>query len=182
MAVKCVNCGLLALRDAETENVCEVTESTRSSGTHKSSRGSTTDAKVFCFAKSPAFQAPPETTSRDMRSARGYLHPVVTIINDDRACNQFQEWIPGKSPKEHEDMPQVAETHRIAADAERRDIEFREATEQRIVKWRAEDKEWREGVEANIDRRHHANYFANFLLALLGAVIALIGSKLLPWQ
>lgn len=160
----CRNCGFLAVRDEYNDSVCEATDLTRSKGLHASSLGNATKAKVFCFKGSPAFQ------SLELSGQAG----IVAGISEEIECDLFCGWHPGRTPREHEEMMhsqllQIQESIR-----------------------RQEDLQWRKDVEEALDRRHQENKrelsqqrtmdrVVQFLLALLGAVVALTAARLLPW-
>jgi hypothetical protein len=73
--------------------------------------------------------------------------PVVRILNEDRACDLFREWIPGKSPEQHEEMAMIEQIRAINAQARQEDIARNE-------KWRQQESEQRDNLEKAIERRH----------------------------
>lgn len=154
MAVKCVNCGLLALRNGH--QVLEALDATRSSGTSSSSGFAVVNANLFCYAKSDAFDVPHLEPGRDQRSPRGPAHPIVQAINQDRDCALFMEWERGKSPKEHADAAQEARAKR--------------ESEQAAMK-----------VAGRTEEKHSILLIVMALLAVVAGAISLISSGRLPF-
>lgn len=189
---KCSECGLLTVLDEYTDARCEATKIVRDTGQHKSSAGTLTRANVMCLVDSPAFSSNrPELLKREDGSA---ITPtlMVELIRSERICLRFVPWREGTLPREHEEMQLLQEVQRLnreARDSDHRDAERRHQ----------ETLDWQKSVEASIDRRftvemgkadaaekatdrrHHIVLIQQFLLALVAAVIALIGSKLIPW-
>ncbi|MFT4557953.1 MAG: hypothetical protein ACKVII_05560 [Planctomycetales bacterium] len=180
MKCKCSECGLLTVRDEYNDEPCEATEFTRKKGQHKSSNGTTTTAKVFCYAASSTFPEQPGPGLGKGQWATDHVPPVVTTIEQEIECIQFCSWRPGKSPKEHEELITIKQ---LTYDVEKAEEESSERENTR----RKEDQDWQQKVEADIERRHkevqtsrRTQLLVQFLFALLASVVTLIGSKLLP--
>ena len=123
---RCSECGFLAVRDINSNEMGEALEITRSTGQHKNMDGKTRPAKVFCYAPSEAFPAiQSEAPGRQ----------IAECINEERKCDLFVGYLPGRTPQEHYKMCELREQR-----------EFN----RRMLK---EDREWRESQEKTSTRR-----------------------------
>ena len=101
--VKCKDCGLLGVRKNYDGEVVEATESIRSEGKHGS-----LPVKFICCVASAFF---PEIEHASKHRIRGIglerqeaVDANLKAIDTDIDCLAHQDWVPGKTPKEHEEM------------------------------------------------------------------------------
>ena len=130
---KCSECGLLAVRDEYNDLVCEATGFTRLKGSHQSSKGIATIAKVFCYANSPSFPTIPNAPQMRNVQAINWVNPIVQAIGEVRQCSQYQSWSPGKTPKEHEEMSFVEKVRSEYRESEMRQSAFAERHHQEMI-------------------------------------------------
>jgi hypothetical protein len=83
---------------------------------------------------------------------------AIAVMNEDIECPRFRKWIPGKTPKEHEEMSLL---ERLRA-------------EQQV--WRTEEAKWRNETETSLNRRHHSQFVLQALIAVIGVAASIIGS------
>jgi hypothetical protein len=138
--VRCCECGLLATRGDESDETCEATQETRESGLlnviHWSNSipgfGLSPNARFFCYAKSPFWPDKPPAGANEPES-----FALVRQIEIETKCPHFREYLPGRPPKEHEEMAFLETVRaeqkrfeaRAEATAERRHNELREDQE-----------------------------------------------------
>jgi hypothetical protein len=101
--VQCKNCGFLAVRDEYDETVHECTSFTLERAMHKSSKGNSTAAKIFCWKDARQFDA------NDL-ATYGAIHDAMRVEID---CRDFMKRLPGRSPKEYEEMSIVERVQSI---------------------------------------------------------------------
>lgn len=101
---QCVKCGLLAIRNVEDSHVYAADELVRKGGvlpmrqlpgTREPHRGVSLIHRsdtLICYVGRPEMRCPPETA---------HCLPFIIV---EHHCPKFVPWLPGKSPKEHEDM------------------------------------------------------------------------------
>ena len=92
--VKCSECGLLSVRDIDTNEVKEAVKA-RVLGKQLNSQGVIKVAKVICTVDKRRFSKPKTEQL------------VAEEVKEDYECDSFQKYIPGKSSKEHEEMSHV---------------------------------------------------------------------------
>lgn len=128
--VKCSECGMLCLRYSQSGQYCEANQDYRNHG--KAPRNSVTGSPIC---------------DRVPHCHRGALplHKMFTSLSPEemaaalsapRKCEQFVKWIPGLSPKEHEEIAWAQELRQEAAQRN------------------TEQQAWNAKIEESIERRH----------------------------
>ena len=132
--VKCVNCGFLTLRHYKTGEFFEADGSTRRSGIGPVSIGA---FPPLCFRQRIDFKNEIHIAEREERE-----YPVVSVIEADRECDEFQEWQQGFTPKEHQERRDEVRKLEFQAKREDEEREFRKqmAEAERIWRDRQEEK------------------------------------------
>jgi hypothetical protein len=102
--VKCGECGFVTLRDELGTGALEIDTATRTTGRRASSAGPLINADPFCYKSSAAFVGCNLPRLTHSGTPKGSDHPVVAMLNQGRECDYFRLWLPGKSPKEHEEV------------------------------------------------------------------------------
>lgn len=145
--VKCSECGFLAVRDEYNDETCEATDLTRGRWMHKSSKGNSVIADVFCFKNAPTFTRFEKVTRGD-----GFvpLESRLEQIATHRECDSFCRWNPGKTPKEHEAM----QFQDVAFQLQKQYVELHE----KLLVWRQEQsneqRQWDARIQALEESRH----------------------------
>ena len=121
--VRCGDCGLLTIRKLGTHETMEVVKQWRRTGEYTDDHPRR-PANVFCSIASESF--PGSGTVQNERES-------LSLMDKEIECPRFRKWIPGKSPKEHEEMSILE-----AVRSEQKSFEDREET--RRVEWRKEDR------------------------------------------
>ncbi len=137
---KCNQCGFLSVRDEFNGKVREAAEITRVQADHRNGDGSLSTAKLLCYRNSPCF--PKQDTNMRVE--------IIAKIDADIACSEFESWLPGRSPKEHQEM--IEEKMRLA--------------------WQAEQAEMNRNFQADqaqLSRKHNIRTLA---VSLVGVAIA----------
>jgi len=133
---KCKDCGYLAVRDEYNDTVCEATEFTRERGLHKSSEGMSTPARLLCFKNSTSFHTGRACTVETRDAKLSQMKLANEQLASEVECKHFRKWMPGRSPKEHEEMS------------------FLEMIDNRTRQWREEDIKRTQAFEALYETRH----------------------------
>ena len=161
--VKCKDCGLLAARCARTNEVIEASGTCRVDGYLRNDRRQTQTVQLFCSVGEP--ECPAEFI--DARSIKdtnpAYRDTLVKGLTKELSCSRFVPYLEGKTASEHEEMDIVRKLNELHEKQRREDIERQDTHEDRI------------------DKRFRMYLLVQFLLAVLGGVVALIGAKLLPF-
>lgn len=159
-AVKCSECGFLAVRDHYNEAVCETTLDCRTRGQHKSSNGNATAADFFCYRTSESFRSFQPVSERD-GIAKATNNPRVEraqVLTVEIECDSFFRYRPGKSPKEHEEMTFLQEVDSRNATARAEDArlnqQWREEERQLKAASEKKDSDWKKQIEALAEVRH----------------------------
>ncbi len=132
-SVKCAKCGLLAVRDENGNGALEAIEAIRKTGILPCRTGSTINAKFFCKRQSEAF--PPLVHDPVRSQLSPPENPAVVTLNKDRECGVYRLWIPGKTPKEHEEMTIIERIERLNNQMRQEDILRQE-------KWNRHNSRW----------------------------------------
>jgi hypothetical protein len=98
--------------------------------------GNATVAKLLCFKDSPSFRAG-HVFRANTRTAMGdLLEETNKQLNTEIECDLFQNWMPGRSPKEQEEMS------------------FLEMIDSRTRQWHDEEVRRGQALEALYETRH----------------------------
>jgi hypothetical protein len=103
---RCAECGLLTIQSFATRELEEVDEAIRKGG-HLPSKP--LDASGAIKIRLPAYDSPKCSVSAHDLSAEYGAAGFVETFNKLRPCDQFIEWHPGFSPKEHREMQLLRE-------------------------------------------------------------------------
>lgn len=172
--VKCKDCGLLGVRKNYDGEVVEATESIRSEG-----KNGSLPVKFICCGASAFF---PEIEHASIHRIRGAgperqeaVKANLKAIDTDIDCLAHQDWVPGKTPKEHEEMTNT----QILLDMKQQIINLKEETLRLSMAFKATDQihhnENRDDRKlTSIDARWH--FRINVAVAITGIVIGAIVS------
>lgn len=151
--VKCIECGLLAVKDEYTKKSCEADKETRETGLHSSSEGNLTPAKWTCYGNSPKFKDPESWRYGQLTKEGDEENDTLAAFKENVDCDKFLAYHPGKSPQEHEDMS------------------FQEKMQIQQIEF-----------ERRIERRHHSNLILHGLTILVAAAGLILSSLIaLGW-
>ncbi|WP_442482567.1 hypothetical protein [Aeoliella sp. SH292] len=153
--------------DEYDNQVYEANDLVRGQGRHQSSLGINTVAKLMCWKKSEAFplstQDSPPGTRAEMQSLAEFTE---TVLSSECECSQFAKWLPGRTPKEHEEMS------------------FVEMIDARTRQWRDEDIRSKQQFEALYEVRHqetrrdlekaHRTATIIGIVSIIGSILAAI--------
>jgi hypothetical protein len=93
--VRCVDCGLLALKDGVSKELIEADPSMRASGDYINSMGNQKQVVFFCYASKRQFSA----------EESGAQSRMVEALKREHNCEDgFTTYFQGRTAKEHEDM------------------------------------------------------------------------------
>lgn len=99
--VKCADCGFLAARNRETNNLDEVKQGYRNTG-KTPVIGFTNNAIGYFAQDAPQCFVRAVNLDREFQMQGGTPeNAILAVINKDRDCNKWVEWQPESSPKEH---------------------------------------------------------------------------------
>ncbi len=143
---KCIECGFLAVHDEEGRGAFEAGKETRTSARMLRRNGVAIPADWFCSQKSDAFPDLVQLTRRDGTPGKSSDPIILAELNQDRECDSCRAYIPGKSPKEHEDMGIIERVEAMALAARAEANETAERRHQEQLAWQRE-------AEARIERR-----------------------------
>ena len=159
----CRTCGYVGLRPKDGGDLLEIDKECRSTG----------DVQWKLYPKGPVcfheafdlFSEREEFAHRELKNIAKCINPVAVkhVFDKERTGCPWTRWIPGHTPKEHEDMSLL------------------DKLESRTQQWRSEDIDWRLKVEEGIRKRHDKNLIVQLLLAILGGFVALVAAKLLSF-
>ncbi len=107
---KCKDCGLLAMREQETNLVLEAVDAVRQSGGYRNF-GDFGPQHLFCYA--------------NHRNFPDLAREVSDSLNLEIDCDDFRQYQPGKSPKEHEHMSIKEQALALANQYRREDLRWR---------------------------------------------------------
>lgn len=156
--IRCKDCGFLSIRDARDSLVYPADERIRENAVTRNHTFS--DGEIFggasltilsdrmiCYVGYPAL-------ADDMHE----LRHAKTVIHKERECPHFIQWVPGKTPKEHEEMTIL----------ERVQAEYSQQ--------RQEERQWQQQVEALAETRHQEQRHDNRQTVIWGLVVALVSA------
>lgn len=184
---KCIMCGFLSLRNAQTDRLEEIPGNRRSAGSFALATygGIHCSEKVFCL-------------ELEMRQAGGTgREQYQEIVNKERDCPRFTEWIEGYSPRDHRDMYnekmllEIQETQREKErvwqdEQKRKEREYHEEQRHRDREWqeeqrrqdqerqrqqREDDRAWQLNQKMSDRRWQFGFLFAGAVLTAIGAVV-----------
>lgn len=121
--VQCSKCGLLAVRDRQTDKPVEVTLYSRQEGLQKTIKSECL-AKVFCYKDKRQF---------DWSQANNG-GPVVREINEHIECADYLPWQPGKTPQQHEEMSLLEQVRTETAQNRAEDLRLRQQFETKYLR------------------------------------------------
>lgn len=101
---------------------------------------------IICYKGQPDFAV-------DMETLR-----ALVVIDTERSCPYFETWIPGKTPKEHEEMTIV------------------EQVKAEYAQQRQEERQWRQQIEALAETRHQEQRHDNRWMLILSLSVALVAA------
>jgi hypothetical protein len=124
-----------------------------------------------------AFDLPSEWTEATDR-LKNVRQAAVEVIHRPRPiCTSWIKWLPGHSPKEHDDML----ANDLAVTVQQQLVEVQRG----MLTLQTEMAQWKRDQSANEERliakRRALDYLFNFLLALVAAAVTLIAGKILPF-
>ena len=127
--VRCAECGLLAMRDFKTRELCETENSVRDRGEMPpgipGSQHKRFDDSPICVARKVDFQELMSNTG-----AAKVAEQIYSVCNSERECDRFLRWQPGMTPKEHLQMDMIE-----------RQREWQKSVDERDRQWRKEDRD-----------------------------------------
>jgi len=95
--VKCADCGFLAQRHIETRELRDAEEALRKSGKNLYHLSHDRKSKVYIY------EVPPLCTKRQTEFPTEE-QPIFEAVQQERQCSVFMRWLPGFTPKEHQEM------------------------------------------------------------------------------
>ena len=141
--VKCADCGFLAFRHFETQQLVEATEKIRERGAFPTTTGSYKRSMLekvpICFAMKYDLRAELPGDKDDPNGP-----DIVTVVRKERTCDGLTPWERGFSPKEHRERLDREWLLEWQTKREEADRNWRQEQEAKRVQ---EDREWREGQE-----------------------------------
>lgn len=136
--VRCADCGFVALRKFPEQTLDEAPQEYRDTGNvpHQPQGGYVTYDIAVCFMRAANLK-------QELDAETGYqsgheLHRRV--INKQRECSQFTDWVQGFSPREHQEMIRQEKLLEWQRDREKDDREWRDKQAERDRTWRREDR------------------------------------------
>lgn len=134
--VKCSECGFLASRNLQTRQLEETEPEIRSEGAlsiaWNTEKPFNTYEPPICFMQVSDFKAIPYSLQfvlqRDEEKKK-----VLSEIQRERECKSFTTWIPGSTPKEHQEMIDREARLRWQTEREEADKKWRSKQEWRLV-------------------------------------------------
>jgi len=130
--VKCAHCGLLALRNHQSRELCEAESEWRTTG--KFPHGDTWGA----YSGPPICIAAKETFS-SLSPVVGSCYSGFDEITKERECDSFIAWQQGFKPKEHIIVKAVNDLLAWRTNEEKAARDWRQAQAKRERKWRQQD-------------------------------------------
>ena len=179
MPVKCAECGFLAVLHRITGEYISPGEQFRVKGNIPSGNGYIHDALPYCVRDAIDFSLKIGPRNPDNEGGKR-----AEVMNELRDCGEFEKWIPGLSPKDHQQMIQERElrewqTRREEADRVERAENARrqqDAERERNEYQTTRDKQ-NHDFQAEQARQARAHSNRMFLLSACGLVLA-IGTAL----
>ena len=92
--VKCAECGLLAVRNLDSQELCSPGETQRKNGQPPAGAGAKANLDITPICAVRAHDLPEEV------QGSGPAHSVE-VMGKDRECDRFMDWSPAYSPREH---------------------------------------------------------------------------------
>jgi hypothetical protein len=148
--VRCIDCGLLALREATTGLSCEADRHQREYVEIRQDRGREVYNRIpVCIEDQVDFCKELQEKPNEV------VHPdrILPLINREHGCQKFRRYIPGRSPQDHQDMNAQVEIQRM------QDTQ------------REKERQWQQDQKA-ADRKWQLK------LALFAAIFSLVASLL----
>jgi hypothetical protein len=162
---QCSKCGYLSIRHTDDHQLYEASSVYRNTGhvPHAFNRSADTFSRVpVCFVMAWPLDAEAPSEYHKNRDKIG-VQDALKIIDKDRMCHEFTDWIPGHTPKEHREMM-------LSRELLREERKWREDQAERERQWRKED------------RRSNLSYLiVAAVSAVIGAIAVLIAADKLPW-
>lgn len=177
---RCAECGLLAVTDEYDRSVVsEAVTETRKTGSQPNKDKPSSKARFFCYANSDAY----EVTEGKAKET------VLVVLSNERACDSFRKYHPGKSPKEHEEMTLMEQMREESAETLAEHLAITERHHQEAMELQKElseliantDKKNRADAKDEARRMFSLTILFQFLIALMGVVATLVSVKLIPW-
>ena len=138
--VKCVDCGYLGVREIDNQRLVNPGAEQRKSGQPPGNFNGVAITLVEPICTVAAFDLEAEVSGPGPA-------PAAKVMDKDRECEQFTEWVPALTPKEHLDMNLLERQRDWQRQCEKEDREWRE-------KCSREDKKWRE-EQARLAQEQH---------------------------
>jgi len=161
---RCIECGLLAIREAKTGALCEADENQRRYKEVRQLNGWEVYHRIpICIEGVVDFCAElKETPDAVIKSDR-----ILALTEQSRECNKFTPYRPGRTPQWHQDKNTEMEIERM-----------RDAQRDKERQWQDEqkdsDRKWQE-EQAKLNRRWQLK------LAILAAIFSLITGAIGIW-
>ena len=137
--VKCSDCGYLAVIENGSESWREAGEATRSSGHVDNNAWRSYPA---CFRRLADIQ-----TESQSQGGQGRPAKIKAVLDTERECDGFRQWVTGYSPKEHHEMEVQAQIREWQSAREVADRDWRAAQAELDRLFRREesrkDRTWR---------------------------------------
>jgi len=121
--VTCADCGYLFVRDTKTMDPREAIDSVREHGRQNNADTSGAPANLYCY------KARPELPGKSFDP-----NEIVRALNQAHDCPEWTKYLPGKMPKEHEEMAiveKVREENRLARLQDKRDRDAERETDRK---------------------------------------------------
>ena len=178
--VKCKDCGRLGARKNYDGEVVEATDIVRSEGKHGS-----LPAKFICCVPSAFFPEIKHASRTRISSDNGperqeAVDANLKAIDTDIDCLVHQDWVPGKTPKEHEEMTNT----QILLDMKQQIIDLKEETLRLSKAFKATDQIHH---NENRDDRKQAGddikwqFRVNVAIAVAGIIVGAIVSVVVAY-
>ncbi len=158
---RCAECGYLAVRNRNTQQLEEVGQHYRDTGeSPKTSTGFPAwDSTPMCTRK--AFDLAKEMKAFDASS-------VLEVISKERNCRNATSYMPGYSPRDHYEKENMDRITQLQAEIRERDRQWQQEQRENDRRWQADQEMQRRRWQSNENRK----------LWLLGIVTACIGAFL----
>jgi len=161
--VKCKYCGLLAVRTNESE-LQEAHETLRDEGALSQNLH---NGQILCIVK--AFDL--KTEIAEQPNNTNSTKRILPVLEKDRECKKFRDWVQGFSPKEH---LQMILSENMVIEAEKR----RAADEERAKEQRKADKDWQKEQREEDIKRLRAERWGDRIYQIIIGIIAFVGTIL----
>jgi hypothetical protein len=164
--VRCVDCGLVSLRQRQSRELCEIEGIIREKwyvAGLPTIPGGTYEGAPICSVR--AADLPSEMVAENPEES-------LRTINRPRNCQMFVVWHPGFSPKVHREMLSSKQQHEFQAEERGRErawqSELREQERAFQIKFKEDERRWQE-------EQNRINRARQFWYVILAGVIGLIG-------